>query len=213
MALVNKSNRIFLTIGGGKVVQSYGVGPDTPGAVKRERADGKVVYEIRYDSVSGVIKDVRTKDDEFNGKKIKKLVVVLADGGEEYQIETNISSRYAKSLLFALPNVDLTRPVIISPWYKEVDGRAKMSVYIKQGEEDIPWHFGKRDNPNGLPELKEVVFKGEKTWDDYDQIVFLTKYIETDLRKKLDEARGSTQTVAESEDAAPVPDGEDDLPF
>lgn len=206
MGLNNRKSGIYLSIGDGKINQSYGVTEDTPGAIKKIRKDGSIAYVLQYDSVSGFLTDIKVIEQEFSGAKVKKWEFTIQDGDETYLLQVGYSSRYAKSILFALPNVDFSKGIEFSPWMKIVDDKKKTAVYLNQeglNGESVRWFFT-RDEPNGMPEMKQVEFKGQLVWDDHDQCQFLERYVEEHIKPKL-------QGVQPEYTAMPAPDSPEDL--
>lgn len=184
MALGNSANRIYLGISDGKIVQKCS--EHTQGAQPRTKKDGSVIFELRYGFITAMLNGISTKKTEWQGTEIKSWVLQLSDAGENYQLEFNYDSAYAKSFLKALlnPVVDLMLPLTITPWQKIVNEKKKSAIYLSQGNDQIEWFFTK-DNPNGLPELKEVTIKGKQTWDDYDVMQFLEAKVNSEIIPKI----------------------------
>lgn len=219
MGLGQSSNRTYLSVADGKIIQRVKEG--TPNAIQRVTKNGKVVYELKYSNVSGFLSGISIKENEFG----KDWIFELEDGGEVFALQMMYNSRYATTLLNALcnPDVDFNLPITITPWSKEVDGKQKTSTYLKQGEEDIKWYFTK-DNPNGMPPLEQVEFKGKLQWDDFKIMKFLEAQVETKLKPNLYKSSGkansgmapstSFDTTKPEDNYSPTnaPD-EDQLPF
>lgn len=221
MALGVATNKIFLSVADGKIVQK--VTDATPGSIPRTKKDGAIVYEMRYANITGILIGISTRTNTYQGKEIKEWQFDINDGSDNYQVQMMFDSKYATSLLFALANpaVDLAKPITITPWMKVVDDKKKTSCYLKQGETAIDWFFT-RDNPNGMPELKEVIFQGKKQWDGYDRMVFLENYVNNMIKPRLNNPFAVTpQAAATNYAPASIDDRflgtdqgeEDDLPF
>jgi hypothetical protein len=180
MGLNQNSNRIYLSVADGKIIQRVKEG--TPNAIQRVTKNGKTVHEIKFGSLSGFLSGVSIKENEFG----KDWVFEIEDNGEVFNLQMMYNSRYATTFLNALlnPVVDLNMPITITPWSKEVDGKSKTAVYLKQGEEDIKWYFTK-DEPNGMPPLEKVVFKGKEQWDDFKIMEFLKAQVESKIKPNL----------------------------
>lgn len=180
MGLQNSSNRIYLSVADGKIIQRVKEG--TPNAIQRVTKNGKTVHEIKFGSLSGFLSGVSIKENEFG----KDWVFEIEDNGEVFNLQMMYNSRYATTFLNALlnPVVDLNMPITITPWSKEVDGKSKTTVYLKQGEADIKWYFTK-DEPNGMPPLEKVVFKGKEQWDDFAIMEFLKAQVESKIKPNL----------------------------
>lgn len=184
MALGNSTNKIFLSITDGKVVQRVKEG--TPGSTPRATKSGKVVHEVRYAYVTGILTNIGIRTGDVAGQEVKEWVFDMTDGQENYSVQVMYDSRYATSLLYALanPEVDFSSPITITPWMKVVNDKKKTSCYLKQGDKSIDWYFTK-DDPNGLPDLKKVTLKGKDTWDNYDRMQFLEQFVTTKIKPQL----------------------------
>jgi hypothetical protein len=175
MGLGNNAPKTYLNILEGKFVCK--AAEDTKGATKRTNAEGRDVWELRYDNLSGYVSGLFTREGKFG----KELVLVVQDGRDEYQIGMILSSGYAKGFLYTVPNVDFSKEVVFKPWYKVVvnDGveSKRSSMYLDQPfGTPVPRAYTK-DEPNGLPEMTQVTFKGQQMWDDTAQIEFLMQML------------------------------------
>lgn len=180
MGLGSSSQKIYLSVADGKIIQR--VKEETPGAIKHVTSTNKTVFELKYNNVSGFLSGISIKENEYG----KDWIFDIEDGGQVFALQIMFNSRYATTLLNALcnPDVDFNLPVTITPWMKEVDGKKKTSIYLKQGEDDIKWYFTK-DEPNGMPPLEKVMFKGKEQWDDYKIMEFLKAQVESKIKPKL----------------------------
>lgn len=213
MGLEQNSNKIYLSVADGKIIQRVQEG--TEGAISRTTKEGKIVYELKHSAISGIISGIAVVEKEFAGKKLKQWNIDIDDVGLTYQLQLQYSSGYSTSFLKALANpiLNFSSPIRIAPWMKVVNDKKKTSIYVQQNSEDIPWFFTK-DNPNGLPEMKQVVVKGEKVWDDYDMMQFLEAYIKSKIVPQLSKGRVHTSNNAPGyvPDYANAPEP-NDLPF
>lgn len=92
--------RIFMAISYGKIREKATA--ETPNAIARELKDKSKVYELVYDSISGILEDVVFVDDPKYGKQWK---LRIKDGSEHYQVQVLEDSRYGLDLLKKLPNL------------------------------------------------------------------------------------------------------------
>jgi hypothetical protein len=165
---------IFLQIANGKIVRQ--VKSAQEGSVSRVNKLGREVHELFYDSITGVITDVITRESEYG----KSWVVSIKSEGKLYKLEFNYSSGYATTFLKALPNVSFGSNVTLSPKLI-IDGDKKKSVlFISQDGKGLK-HFFTKDNPNGLPDLKKIKIKGKESWDDSDRMEFLEQYVKDNI--------------------------------
>tara|TARA_R110000868_G_scaffold353913_1_gene615143 strand:+ start:70 stop:660 length:591 start_codon:yes stop_codon:yes gene_type:complete len=184
---------VFLAIANGKIVRQFK--DKTEKSVSRVNKMGREVHEEFYDSLTGILKDVSTKESEYG----KFWVVKMESEGKLYQIEMNYSGGYAASFLKTIPNADLTKEFTLTPKLT-IDGDKKKSViFINQGGLGLKWFFT-RDNPNGMPELAKIKVKGKDTWDDSDRMEFLENYVKSNILPKLN---NKSSQVQEDEDEIP----------
>lgn len=169
-AINNNSAVIYLTITDGKLCRRFSAA--TASSQSRVNKLGKLVHEEHYDRWKGKIISVKTKESEYG----KDWVVEIQDGDETALLSFKYSSGYAASFLKALPNVDLSKEVIISPLLKEEDGKKKSVIFLNQNGAPVKWYYTKA-TPNGLPPLKQIKVKGQVTWDDSDLMEFLEKMV------------------------------------
>lgn len=210
MALGNQSNKIYLSVSNGKIVRKVAEG--TAGAEPFTKADGQIIWQQRFSYVNGYLKGISIKKGSYNGSETKDFVFDLEDTGESYTLQVQYDSKNAVSIIKAIcnPIIDFSKPITITPWMKIVDAKKKMSCYIKQGETDIPWYFTK-DNTHGMPELVQVKIKGKDTWDNYDQMQFLEKFMEENVKPKL--KTNHTHIAIDNEPEFSADEEIDDLPF
>lgn len=200
MGAIHENNAIFLTIANGKISRKVMQPTDT--SIERVNKTGKTVHEEFYKGWKGRITDVRVKDHPDYGKFWN---VTLADESGEAVLQMNYSSGYSSAFLKTLPNVDLDSDVTITPKLTIEGDKKKTSVFITQHGTPLKWAFTK-DNPNGLPDLKQIKVKGKITWDDSDVMEFLEKVVNTQILPKLKSFKKVAAEIGEEEE-------KDDAPF
>ena len=178
MALENRPEGKFITILGGKFCQRVQEG--TEGAIQRTNKIGKVVWEKFYDSFTGKLVGIKVQDGTYG----KTWNFSFQDKGEIYTLQLSYSNSFATAFLKMLPNIDLEKEMKVSPSTKEVDGKNKSSLFINQDGKPLK-HAYTRENPNGMPDMEQVVVKGEKVWDDTKRIAFLYNMVQTTIVPKL----------------------------
>lgn len=187
MALDNHVQGNFITILNGKFCQRVKDG--TLGAVTRTNKLGKTVTEKFYDSFTGKLVGIKTQDGTYG----RSWIFSFQDGGEVYHLQLSYTNSFAKGILRMLPNVDLSKEMKVQPQVKEVDGKNKSSIFINQAGQSIK-HAYTKDAPNGLPPMTQVVVKGEKIWDDTDQLDFLYQMVMNTIVPKLAGFSGATES-------------------
>lgn len=193
MGLANREGGKYITILGGKFCVRVPEG--TPGAVKRVNKIGKTVYEVFYDSFTGKLMNIRTRDGEYG----KTWEFDFKDGGEVYTLQLSYSNSYATNILKILPNVDLSKEMKVQPAQKIEDGKTKSSLFISQDGTTLKHAFTK-DNPNGLPQMEQVTVKGQTVWDDTKRLAFLQEMVETKIIPKLPKDVVTTAPVGDVND-------------
>lgn len=199
MGAVKQSNAVYLTIGDGKIVRKF-LQP-TAESVTRTNKENKVVHEESYKGWKGKIIDIEFKDHKDYGRFVN---VTIDDGDGLAILQMKQGSGYATAFLKTLPNVDLSTEVLISPSMKIEGDKKKTSLFVNQHGVALKWAYTK-DNPNGIPELKQIKVKGKLTYDDSDIVEFLENMVKEDIIPVL-----KSKTIS-----APPKDGEilDEAPF
>lgn len=200
MGAILDNNAIFLTIANGKITRKVKQPTDT--SVQRVNKQGNTVHEEIYKAWKGKITDVKVKDHPEYGKFWN---VTLTDEDGDAVLQMNYSSGYSSAFLKTLPNVDLDSEVIITPNLKIEGDKKKTSLFVTQHGEALKWAFTK-DNPNGLPELKQIKVKGKITWDDSDVMEFLEKVVNTQILPQLKSFKKVAAEIGDEEE-------KDDAPF
>jgi len=177
----NQSSSIYLQISNGKLVRSFS--SPTPKSVSRTNKVGKEVHEEFYDSLTGYVKGISTKETEYG----KFWVINVNDGESDYTLSTNYSGGYAVSFLKAIPNADLRRVMTITPRIM-VDGDKRNSVmFINQDGKGLK-HYWTKDNPGQLPNLEKIKIKGKDTWDDTKRLEYLENFVKDLFNAKVEPA-------------------------
>lgn len=172
MALTNTSFAPILTIGDGKIVKR--VKSQTEKSIQRTTKEGKVVHEEKYDSIEGFIKDIKVHEGLYG----KTWRISINDGQQDYILDLNYSGGYALAFLKILPNIDMSKAVKITPKLTIEGDKKKATVFVNQGGNALK-HYYTKDNPNGLPDLKQIKVKNKITWDDTERMEFFENYIAT----------------------------------
>ncbi len=174
----SQSKGVFLSITNGKLVRQFPSA--TEKSVSRVNKMGREVHEEFYDSLSGWLSDIKTKESEYG----KFWVVTLKDEDSYYNLEMKYSSGYATSFLKALPNADLSNVITLSPKLM-VDGDKKQSVlFISQNQKGLK-HYWTKDNPRDMPPMVKKKVKGVDIWDDTDRMEYLEDYVKTAILPKI----------------------------
>lgn len=179
MGLNNISRGNYITILQGKFCQR--VPEHTEGAVTRVNKTGKTVHEKFYDRFTGILKDIRVKESTDYGKTWE---FDFDAGAVEYTLQLPYSGSFSSQFLKMLPNIDVSQAFTMTPVTEIEDGKTKSSLFINQNGNTIK-HAFTRANPNGMPEMKKIMVKGNEVWDDTDILIFLTNMVNTQILPKL----------------------------
>lgn len=182
MGAIQQSNAIFLTISNGQICRR--VPSKTKDSKERVNKNGVTVHEEYYKGWKGRITAIEVREHKDYGKFWN---VTLSDSEGDAILQMQYSSGYSAAFLKILPNVDLNSDVIITPNMKIDGDKKKATIFITQHGVPLK-HFYTRDNPNGLPELKQIKVKGKITWDDSDMAEFLEKMVNEQIKPKLPKA-------------------------
>ena len=188
----------FLTISDGKLVLQR-QNPIEGTTVERTNKNGKVVHEEFFTSITALIAGIQSKETTFG----KVWEIELKDGDESYFLSWNYSSRYTNNFFRALPNVDLSEQVKLSPWSmtdKKDATKKVIGLSLYQNNNKIPFAYTKEE-PGDMPEMKQTKVKGKEVWDDSDQLEFFEAMV-----KGLSFGKEAQPVTADEEN-----DG--DLPF
>jgi hypothetical protein len=187
----SQSKGVFLSITNGKLVRQFPSA--TEKSVSRVNKMGREVHEEFYDSLTGHLVDIKSKESEYG----KSWVLVIKDNDGSYNLDMKYSSGYSTSFLKAIPNADLTQLITLSPKLI-VDGDKKQSVlFISQNGKGLK-HYWTKDTPRDLPPMKKVKVRGVDTWDDTDRMDYLENYINVSILPKI---KPTLQDFTEGDDA------------
>lgn len=174
----NQEKRIFLNIVAGKFAKK--VTADTEGAVERETKDQhdnkKIVHELLYKSLSGMIDSIEVDE---TGKFGDQLKINMSDGLDKFTVSFSMQSREAKHFLVRLPHIDIKAEVVLAPYNFVADNNDNIIGMNVFQEEKKLLPFYSNDNPNGMP-VPPKIEEGKLDKDEYkllmaQQTIFLKK--------------------------------------
>jgi hypothetical protein len=83
-------------------------------------------------------------------------------------------------------NADEER-VRFAPHMKIENDKKKVTLFLQQGGKALK-HAYTKDEPNGLPQMKQIKVKGVMQWDDTEMMEFLENMVNTTILPKLKKA-------------------------
>jgi len=102
--------------------------------------DGKIVTKIdgqkkEFTTMTGHIVDMDISDEEYQGRKYRKVTLFISDKGTVCQLGFDLGSGYGWGFFQLCGNIDVKKPVSISGGTKEIpnsNGKSYGSMFIKQ---------------------------------------------------------------------------------
>lgn len=217
MGREQSTQRIYMNISFGKIRERST--EDNPNAVMRELKDKSKVYELVFDSVSGVLEDIIFSDDQKFGKQWK---LRITDGNEHFQVQVPEDSRYGIDLLKKLPNLHKGSIYRFKPYDFERNGKRKAGIAITNKADQKVESFFQRfsgndqdgwkvENLHGFPELTG----NAKDKDDLKvYFILVAKFLRTKAFEHINNnfLTAAPEPTTPEEEQAPFPK-DDDLPF
>ena len=168
-----------LTIVGGRFVLRGEEG--TEGAESRDltkvKNQGKTVWELKYKSLFGYITSGIITDGEYPG-----VDIMVEDGGDSYELNFPLDSRYLFDMIKRLPNMDMSKPVnieVVEGKKKTRTGNPTYKLHLVQDGHQIHDYYieWKKDSQgNNIHELLHGIpdaVEGRKGWSFEAQEDFL----------------------------------------
>lgn len=179
MGVGQQSHALYYSIFDGQICRKV----TAPTATSKERTNklGKIVHEEHYGYIDGIITGIFTREHVTYGKS---WIIVLDDEGTKQFLQMPYSGGTTSAFLKMLPNIDLAATVKIIPNKKTVEGKEKTSLFVTQDGVPVKW-FWNKENPGELPPMEKKKVKGKETWDDWDQMEYLEKYVVTEILPQL----------------------------
>lgn len=191
----NNSKVKYLKVTNGAIRER--VEENTPNAKAREytvvgTGEKKTAYELNYNLLTGKIKNVYFKEQEFNNTIKRTFNLVVVDDGVDFILQFDEGSKLASTIFKMMPNIDVNKEVEISVnESKNQKGKMQTSLFINQQGINVKWKF-KMGEMGDCPDLEKVMFKGEEQWDNTKQLKFFKDIIIPEFENRLKE-RGEVE--------------------
>lgn len=163
---------------------------------------GKLVnkkQEKKYDAYEGMVQSIAIEDDEYEGKPLKRVRLILHDAekGEKGSIAFLFDSWCSQNFFARAEKIDLSKPLLfgVLPPKDRPESKASFS-YLKQDGKVL-------EKDPDFPRAKKVTISGKEFSDWGDMMAAATKIVE-----KMQDAIRAGANMPNL-----IPDKHDDLPF
>lgn len=144
--------------------------------------------ETPYEELEGTVTSMYYKDEEYEGSPLRKLIIIISDGEDNYQLSINVETSNYSSLISFLKNVDINRKITLHPKMdvkKDGDKETpRRSILVSQDGKFAKSYFTK-DDSHGLPKWEVVTVGKKKVTDKSAYLEFLEKFVNENFINKL----------------------------
>lgn len=222
MSMTTNKERVsnYYNVNLGKIVKSLGkVEPtDMTGITPRVNKNGETVYEIIATGIRGKVIALGLKQPE-QGKEdfgAKIVFTMQSEQGEKAILECKFDSAYGRSFMQVLPDLDFSKEIEFEPYQylNKKTGKNTTGMSVYQDGAKLDWNYT-RANPNGLPPLEKITFKGKDAWDNTNQLAYFTSKLEEAIQKVSGMTPAPVSAPVDAGNEAPMmpEDDNDDVPF
>ena len=163
LSVSTQQKKTFVNIVGGKFAIRAKEGDE--GAVSRKNKNQELVWERIYDSLTGIIVDVKVE--RVEALKAYNYIIEVNDVGDVYYVNIPVDSRYGDSLAMKLPKIEKNGVYTLVPYDFPAGGRKNIGIAVYEGTEMVKGQglkpFYTKEEPNGMPfpkrELDEDEYK------------------------------------------------------
>ena len=180
-----ESNKTFLGVFDGNFELRFKT--PRPGCKTRVNKNNKTIYYEDFGSVEGTLCGLTMKESEIvPGQKQMFYIIALRNKtGHVIQFDLQESSSSTFSLLGKIARIDPKLPIKINVWADVKNDKKTTNWALYQNNESIKSLWTK-DNPNGCPDLKKVVFRGKEQWDDVERNDYVREFLATNIVPKIE---------------------------
>jgi len=173
---LRSSNTFYYHLFNGQICRTTKAG--TEGAQQRINKNGEEVFEVFVGGLEGMLVGIEKRSFEIAGQTEYSWNFTIDDGERRCVLGVPENSQIARQLISRLPDVDMNKSVAITTGTGHDIEKDKDFQWcnVHQGKDKLQSNFTK-DNPNGMPPLKVVTFKGKEQYDNTDQLAFFDKLV------------------------------------
>lgn len=160
-----------------------------PGSIQRVNKNNETINVMRFNTLVGKLSKIEYKHTEKYGDFWSLTIV----DDQTYKLDLSVTSSSTFYFLNRLINseVDLKAPIELKVFAEVEDDKKKTVILLKQGGKMINGVYTK-DNPQDLPAMKQIMFKGKLEWDSTERDAYIRNIVETYVAPELD---GHTPTA------------------
>ena len=187
MGLVTRNqNRTFIGIANGKITHRV------------KNAEGQFETET-FDGIEGTLKAINTRKASINNKEMEFVDLIIADGGEEFDLSIPLQGGVARSLIMSLASIQsFVGRVAINP-YLAKDGEHTNLAVTFNGQK-VGWVVSMAE----LPKIETVTLPSGDTVQDGGKRDRYIRDLLTGVQQRVAAAQATPQAAA-----APAPEAED----
>ncbi len=145
--------------------------PDTPGDyLERVNKNGAKRYYLKYDYLVGHLVGASRESTDYGDQ----IVLYFRDADQSYVLRIMADSKYARSLYYRMGNIDLSRPLTVTPYdFVAGDGKRMVGLSLKQDDVKIEGNLPQDE----IPPIAVKTRAGKTTYDDTDRYnYFIEKF-------------------------------------
>lgn len=208
MGLSNvESNAIFLSTFDGFFEQK--LKEAKPGCIQRVNKNNVTINVFRFNTLVGKLAKIEFKTTEKYGDFWSLTIV----DDRTYKLDLAVTSSSTFYFLNRLINeeVNLKAPIELKVFAEVEDDKKRSIILLKQGGKIINGVYTK-DNPQDLPPMEKVMFKGKEQWDSSRRDQYLRAIIEKYIVPELDSTLLAAVATTEEEHLPDGPMDDTELP-
>lgn len=145
--------------------------------------EGKKIVETR-DRIVARVTGIKEKEFEYQGEKMQAWVVELADADSQAELSLGYSSNFTRGFFNSLLAADFTKPISISCYVKEFEGKVYNTPSLWQNDVMLKWV------KEEMPKTKKVKVGSKIVIDDADAVKWTVELVE-EINKKIASQRGT----------------------
>jgi hypothetical protein len=189
MGLNKNEKLLFLKISDGKI--RLKTDKDDPQAEERfDSINNRYMYERVYSSCEGYLRGLNVFTHKEYGTAYSLFLFDPTDGSK-YSLSIGEETRYFQSMVMLLPNVDLSKPLVVKPFAFKNDSSTNIGLSFEQDGKKIANYYKDWDEKtktstakNGLEDFDFSEVKGDKEETKILQMQ-LRKFLKKELKVQL----------------------------